>query len=100
MRLLGAVGLAAHRERALDRGGDGAGQQEPRQVAGADALQRLARAGDEGDPRGFTEPVDRVAVEIDDLAQRELLHGAEASGGRAVAYDVTMEDARPSAKRD
>jgi hypothetical protein len=82
VRLLGAVRPVAHRERARDRGGDRLGPQEPRQVARPDGLQRCARVLDERAPRVALELVDGIAVEIDDLGEREPGHGAERSRAR------------------
>ena len=89
VRLLGAVRLVAHRERARHGGGDRLGQQEARQVAGADGVQRLARVLHERAALGVVEAVDRVAVEIDDPAAGGA--GSCPQGiHAAMAYDVTM----------
>ena len=79
MRLLGAVGLVVHRERARDRRLDRLGPQEPAQVARADGLQRRARVVDERAARGAVELVDGIAVEIDDLGEGSRLMAAERS---------------------
>ena len=80
MRLLGAVCLVAHSERARDCGSDRLGSQEPAQVAGPDGVERAARVLDERAPGLAVELVDGIAVEIDDLAEREAAHAGERSG--------------------
>ena len=102
MRLLRAVRPPAHRERTRDGRCDRLGPQEPREVAGADSAQRVARGRDERDARRVVELVDGVAIEIDDPVERQLAHPAEGSGARRRLFsrmEVYLETERLQLRR-
>ena len=82
MALLGPVRVAADGERVLDSFGDRLAAQEAGQVAGADLPQRRAGALDDRCTRPRVEVVDRIPVEVDELAQRDRRHQVIVVGAR------------------